>query len=272
MSMVPTTERTPPVCAARARVLDQPVEQLADAANVTGAGAPLQPREVRLESSVTEIARLPISKLRYHSIHMTIGIAIHGRLRAASAVQSARSPCSGSIAAARRAGSRHAASAVTAASATATANATPSPDDTPYSRLDSARPSANAPAAPAARADQRQPQPLPDDQPQHVARLRAERHPHAQLLPPLVHAERQHAVDAERRQHERQRREHAHQQHQRARPIGRLADDADRACAPARAAGSGSSRCTAVRTAPTSAAGSPCPCTTMFKPRNGNWR
>jgi hypothetical protein len=63
--------------------------------------------------------------------------------------QSARNPASGSIDAARRAGSAHAASAVIAASITAAAKAAASPDETPYRRLDSVRPSAKAPATPA---------------------------------------------------------------------------------------------------------------------------
>src|SRR5216684_4045159 len=63
--------------------------------------------------------------------------------------QSARSPSSGSIAAARRAGSKHAASAVPSARAIAATNAVASTDETPYSRLERARPIANAPVAPA---------------------------------------------------------------------------------------------------------------------------
>ena len=67
-------------------------------------------------------------------------------------------------------------------------------------------------------------QSLPDDHAQHVAALRAERHPDADFLRALRHAVGDDAVDADGREQQRRAGENAEQQHRQT-PLGDRARD-----------------------------------------------
>ena len=71
---------------------------------------------------------------------------------------------------------------------------------TPNSSPLNKRVSANAPTAPSAVPAIAKPQPGRPDQPDHVAALRAQRHPDPDLVRPLSHRIRDHSVNAQRRQ------------------------------------------------------------------------
>lgn len=64
---------------------------------------------------------------------------------------------------------------------------------------------------PARDAQQRQPQPALDDKTHHIALLRAQRHPHADLAPALRHRIRHHPVDAYHGEQQRHSRKAAQQ-------------------------------------------------------------
>ena len=69
----------------------------------------------------------------------------------------------------------------------------------------------NAATTPTPTPVERQREAAPEHHAQHVARVRAERHADPDLVPPLAHEIGQHAVEADRRQHQRQRREQRQQ-------------------------------------------------------------
>ena len=69
-------------------------------------------------------------------------------------------------------------------------------------KLDSTRPIADGRCRGPTRSYHNELEALPEDQPEHVARLRAERHANADLTRPQPRAERDDAVHADHRQHQ----------------------------------------------------------------------
>ena len=111
--------------------------------------------------------------------------------------------------AARRAGSQHATAATTMKSVAIAANVAGSVGVTPTSMLLHHPRGGGGSGEPEHQADGAQAQPLPEDELEDAARVRAERHAHADLRRALPHRRRQHAVEPDRREHDRDHREHA---------------------------------------------------------------
>jgi len=90
-------------------------------------------------------------------------------------------------------------------------NVAGSVEPTPYRLASRSRVSTQPPAAPRARPALDQPCSLADDETEDVARTCAERHAQTDLSSALSDRIRDHAVEAERRQHEAHRRKYGHQ-------------------------------------------------------------
>ena len=108
---------------------------------------------------------------------------------------------------ARRAGNQQANTATATSTSGAKTNVRRSSVVTPYRKLSSTRLDAAAASRPATAPVAIRRGPLPHDQADDVAPLRAERHPDANLPAALGDGVAEEAVDAERREHQRQGRE-----------------------------------------------------------------
>ena len=125
----------------------------------------------------------------------------------------------------RRAGTYDATVATTSSTSAVTANVHGSSGSTSNNSRSSSRVSTPPRPAPVATPTTTSRSAWPSTRRKHRRRRRAERHADADLLRPLPHRVRHHAVDADRRERERDEREHADQHRDRARPRDRVADD-----------------------------------------------
>ena len=140
------------------------------------------------------------------------------RLRSSSCrlCDSERRAFIGSKREARRAGNQLATSAAPPRPTTVSASTVASNEPTRSSCDASTWPSPSAPATPRHQADRDELAALPQDHLADVRSARAESHAHADLVDALAHAPREHAVDADDGEHERDGGEHERQHHRRA--------------------------------------------------------